>query len=355
MANEIAPTLRDRLKRLGVTVGPPQQLRPPRPRPTGIEEVIPGNMAQTIHGPCFVVEEVYPLDAHHGGVPLSATPEQPGCLVAGLARDESLRDFDFRDAAFLDTETTGLAGGTGTYAFLVGIGTFEEDAFRLRQFFLRDPGEEPAMVEAVSQVLSRCQAVVSFNGKAFDMPLLATRFTFARRVMPLADAPHFDLLFAARRLWSARLPSCALPFLEEHILGLQRDDDVPSWLIPSLYFDYLRSGNARPLRPVFTHNALDILSLVSLAARMCAIFGDPGNGLVQYGADYYSLGKLYEELGWYEESKTAYRQALKSALRPDLEEATLYRLSFLCKRQEAWDEALAIWQAFVGEKTPRRL
>ncbi len=202
-----------------------------------------------------------------------------------MRRDPRLDDFDFRQAAFLDTETSGLAGGAGTFAFMVGIGMFEvvgnDTIYVVRQVFMRNPAEERALLEVTASLLARCRGLVSFNGRAFDVPLLTMRYALQRQPSPLSDLPHFDLLPAARQRWRLRLPSCALSALERDILEHPRSqEDVPGWLIPSLYSDYARSaasGSPSPtaiddMTRVFYHNREDIVSMVPLAAMLCSPF-----------------------------------------------------------------------------------
>jgi uncharacterized protein YprB with RNaseH-like and TPR domain len=214
--------LRERLKRMGVHRGMRQARSRPRRRGPAIEELLPGQVTDTDHGAFFLYREEHQLDTHHGHHGLDDLLAHPPQNAALLARDERLADVDFRRMAFIDTETTGLAGGTGTYAFLVGVGVFEDDGFAIHQYFMRDYDEELAMLHALGELLDGLEAVVSFNGKSFDLPLLETRFIMARQMPRLMDAPHLDLLPAARRFWKYRLNSCALSSLETEILGAPR-------------------------------------------------------------------------------------------------------------------------------------
>jgi len=215
-------------------------------------------------------------------------------LLVRLARDERLASLDFGSTIFFDIETTGLGTGSGTYAFMVGFGTFEGGQFCLRQYLMRDYDEEGALLYLLSEQMRSHAWWVTFNGRSFDLPVLQTRFICGGHPeMPLARAPHLDLLYPARRLWRKRLRSCALSSLETHVLGLTRESDVPGWLIPDLYFDYLRHGEAYPLCQVFVHNALDILSLVTLAARINTIMRDPPASTAEHPTDTYSLGVIY--------------------------------------------------------------
>ena len=346
----------ERLRALGVQRGV-EGLKPPAPRETrrprqgDIRDVVDGFDVDTPHGPCFVVDTRY---AEHAGRLVGAPPPTAGHLPR-LARDTALADLDLRRAAFLDVETTGLSGGTGTFAFLVGIGAYEGDHFHVRQFFMRDPGDEPALLHALSDWLNERAGLVTFNGKAFDLPLLQTRFRLQRRRAPLSAAPHLDLLSHARRLWRTRLGSCALSSLEQHILGVERTDDVPGMIIPYLYFDYVRTGRADRLARVFYHNALDIVSMAALLCRMCDVFDDPDAGGVQHGADWLSLGAVFEGAGDCDRATDAYHRALACRLPPELHEQARERLSQLCKRQGAWDQAVEAWAAAVANGTARRL
>ncbi|MGD8624942.1 MAG: ribonuclease H-like domain-containing protein [Anaerolineae bacterium] len=345
--------LGDRLRRLGLARGT-DGLRPqPRRRHRPIEQLLPGETVDTEHGPFFLYRETYRLDHHHGQGPLSALLAHHPRGPALLARDERLAAVDLERIAFVDTETTGLAGGTGTYAFLVGVGAFEGDDFVLRQYFMRDYGEEPAQLLALGELLDGMEAVVTFNGKSFDLPLLETRFIMSRQPPRLVGAPHLDLLPAARRLWKYRLDSCALSSLEEQVLGVRREGiDVPGWLIPGLYADYARSGDAGDMPRIFYHNAQDILSLVVLAARLCQLLEvslAPADDDLP-GEDLYGLGRLLHDLGQVERAEAAYARAAETCRRPAVQEMAMRDLAYHLKRQERRTEALAWWQRLAAER-----
>jgi len=314
----------------------------------GIESVVPGQVLDTPYGSCFVVETRYPLEHSHGSYRLSVlrSDEHPSPLLARLAGNEGLADLDFGSAIFFDIETTGLGIGSGMYAFVVGFGTLEGDQFCLRQYFMRDYSEERALLYVLNEQMRNFDWWVSFNGRNFDQPVLQTRFICGGyQEMPLARAPHLDLLYPARRLWRRRLASCALSSLETNILGLARESDVPGWMIPGLYFDYLRYGEVQPLRQVFVHNALDILSLVTLTARVNHMLCNPPGEAMGHAVDKYSVGIIYESCGQQEEARHAYEQALKEQLPPDVQEDALRKLSFVCKRTGQIEQAVRIWEA----------
>jgi len=337
------PSLADKLKALGVKVGT-ADLTPPKPATViSIDRVVPGDIRQTARGEAFVSEQTFGADYRHGAQSIQLT--SPLDAVAAWARDSRISDLPLSSFAFLDTETSGLAGGTGTYAFLVGVGRFEGETFRLAQFFLRDPAEEPAMLEALLDFLAPARALVTFNGKAFDAPLLNTRFALHSIPTPLREFSHLDLLPLARRLWRDRLPSRALKYLEENILDAPRTtEEVPGYEIPWLYFDYLRSGDATPLKGVFYHNAMDVVAMAALLSHVAAMLHDPFDGRVQHGLDFIALGKLYEDLRQWDLAA----RLLEHGLTHDLTEtdfgSALERLSHLQKRRGDVGEAVRLWE-----------
>ena len=262
------------------------------------------------------------------------------------ANDSRIAELPIHKFAFLDTETSGVSGGTGTYAFLVGAARFVDDTFVLRQFFLRDPSEEPAMLEALIQFLAPCEGLVTFNGKAFDAPLLVTRYKLHHIPVPFKDYAHIDLLPLARRLWRDRLESRALKYLEEHVLGFTRSsEEVPGYEIPWLYFDYLRSGDARPLGGVFYHNAMDVVAMSALLGHVSEILADPFNGRVEHGLDFIALGKLFEDLGHWDEAARLFERGLELGLDEADFGVAVKRISILQKRRGDIKRAVELWEA----------
>ena len=336
------PSLADKLKSLGVKVGT-SHLSPPPPASQTIDSVVAGSFIPTPRGEAFVAEQIFGDDYLHGKVsPLSSFPLS---LVSQWANDPRIASLPISKFAFLDTETSGMAGGTGTYAFLVGAARFVDGKFVLQQFFLRDPSEEPAMLEALIDFLAPCEALVTFNGKAFDAPLLTTRYSLHRIPVPFKGYAHLDLLPLARRLWRDRLPSRALKYLEEHILGFTRaSDEVPGYEIPWLYFDYLRTGDARPMAGVFYHNAMDVVAMAALLAHVSELLADPYNGRVEHGLDFIALGKLFEDLDHWDEAARLFERGLESQLNEADFGAAVKRLSILQKKRGDVDQALQLWE-----------
>lgn len=337
------PGISEKLKNLGVKVGA-SGLPPPRaPRVGPLEAVLSGRPCQTRIGETFVVEARYARDYSHGRCGLLT--EAPLQVMASWAGESRLCDCQPQNLAFLDTETTGLGGGTGTYAFLVGIGRFEGDEFHLAQFFMRDPLEEPAQLAALEEFLAPCQALVTFNGKSFDVPILNARYTLHGWRSPFADSAHVDLLHLARRLWRDRLPSRTLGNLEVQILGARRtEEDVPGWMIPQLYIDYLRSRDATPLKSVFYHNAMDVLSLAALFNHTATLLADPFNGRVEHGQDLLALARLYEDLGETESAVRLYQTVMERDLPVEPQAEAAHRLALLYKRQGDLQSAAPLWE-----------
>ena len=361
------------LRQLGVTKGARHLRAAPAPRerkekfargdsvPPSLELLLPGGrLMENVDGACFVVERVYPTHYRHGQDTLAdLLAVEPG-EGTRYALDQRLAGQTFRDFLFLDTETTGLAGA-GALAFMVGVAFFEPhvtvvegrsvelDVLVVRQYFLRDHGDEPTMLRQLDELLTDKVGLITFNGRSFDVPLLDNRYLMNRLRGRLLDVPHIDLLPPARRLYRARLGSCALGSLEQNLLGLNRtQDDVPGWLIPSLYHNYLRTGDARELIRVFYHNEMDMLSMVTLAAR---IFRQLSTSVCDDALDLVSLGRWQADLGLHVEAERTLRAALDSDLSLEAYQLALQQLSNLYKRTHRRPEAVIVWQQLAAVST----
>jgi hypothetical protein len=270
---------------------------------------------------------------------------------------------------FFDLETTGLSGGAGTLAFLVGCGFFDADGFHTRQFFLSGYEAERELLDALAALTGRFGGLVTFNGRTFDVPLIETRYLFHRLDSPFADMPHFDMLHPARKLWRRRNiaqpshrerwsegrpgdgASCALGALEEAILGVERFDDVPGFEIPSRYFNYLRTGDLAPLAAVFEHNRLDLLSLAALTAIAARMAGEgPAGAPSPHEA--LAMGQIYVRLGRWDEADACFARAaglgdapwdarsIDRGIRAD----ALRHLALERRRQHRYEEAADAWR-----------
>jgi uncharacterized protein YprB with RNaseH-like and TPR domain len=254
---------------------------------------------------------------------------------------------------FVDLETTGLAGGAGTYAFLVGCAWFDGGCLRMRQFFLSSFAAERAMLEAVAEVADGVGTVVTYNGKSFDVPLIETRFAFHRMETPFAGMPHIDMLHPARRLWRSDedgLTSCRLSLLERALCGHVRDGDVPGMEIPARYFHYVRSGDPRPLFAVLEHNRFDLLSLAIVTARAAQMLED-GSASATTAREALGLGRLYERAGLMSEARACFARAagFDGELRGDVvtRGEALRAFAVLSRRQRRYEEAAHAWRRLL--------
>jgi hypothetical protein len=337
--------LKERLQRLVAAASRPRFVPSGHP-PVGaagrsrVEELIDGLRVENERGEFFLVENDVHLDSFHGDVSLSRFRSVRPTSVAILSGDPQLADFPLDQAVFLDTETTGLAGGTGTAAFLVGIGWVDGDRFRVQQFFMRDYHEEAALLRGLAERLARFRRIVTFNGRLFDVPLLESRYRLNRERFPLAEAPHLDLLHPARRLWKARLESCRLQALERQLLGVARRGDVAGEEIPRLYFDFVRSRDARAMARVFEHNRVDIVSLAALAVHACRWVEEAS---AEDPRDIVSLARVFERAELDERSELEYERALGSGA-PGVRVPALVALAARAKRTGDHERALRLWE-----------
>lgn len=336
-------SLSDKLKSLGVNIGADGLTPQAHTSKYPIEKVVAGMEVNTPNGQTFLVENTYQFDPRDDLLPLDLNNSMG--TLAHWIQAPRIAKFPPEAFAFLDTETSGLAGGTGTYAFLIGVGRFSKDGFRLSQFFLREPIEEPAQLAAVLSNLGDCKVLVTYNGKSFDVPLLNTRYIANSDIAPFRSIAHIDLLHLVRRLWSDRLQSRTLGSIEENILGAMRtEEDIPGWMVPSIYFDYLKTGDARPVKNVFYHNAMDILSLASLLYIISDILDNPHQGNIDDGIDLIALGRIYEDMGKLDEAAECFQKGLESEIPFDIRNHAILRWSFMEKRRENIELSMRLWQ-----------
>ena len=334
--------------------------KPPEPRKLpaqrvakGIEEYVEGVLEKNDLGEYFVARQAFPFGRPYGKLRISdisvadLSPLNLFFPQGALPAPERL--------IYLDTETTGLAGGTGTCAFLIGIGMIEGTQFVVRQFFLRDYPEEKAILHALAEIMAAFDGVVTYNGKTFDIPLLETRYALSRLKSPFTRLLHLDALHPARRLWRLRLESCKLQDLESAILGIERQGDIPGSEIPAIYFDYLRAGDARGLQPVFHHNALDIMTLAAITVELARAIGDGGASMLASPVDLFSLSRMFEVAGSRDQSVETCQRALSGGLPEEIEARALHQLAMQYKRQRRHDLAVEMWRELSQRASPLAL
>ncbi|MBI4485305.1 MAG: ribonuclease H-like domain-containing protein [Acidobacteria bacterium] len=269
---------------------------------------------------------------------------------------------------FVDLETTGLSGGAGTHAFLVGCGWCEPDgSFVTRQFMLTRFADERLLLAAVSAEFARAGAIVSFNGKSFDAPVLETRYLFHRLQWPGGRLPHLDVLHPARRFWGPSTgsgrpervegrddqesSSCSLAALERQVLGARRVGDVPGFEIPARYFQFVRSGDPRPLVAVFEHNRLDLLSLAGLTARLLQLVRC-GPEAARNARETLALGRVYARAGLDGRARDAFERAVARASGGPIRVEALRALALAWRRIRQYDEAASCWRALLDLSCP---
>jgi hypothetical protein len=331
-----------------------------------------GRRLSTRFGECLVIDRRYEADRWHGGIqigdcaiddmdalrlldPSLAGPERPGLHCPGIPR-----------TIFIDLETTGLSGGAGTLAFLVGCGYFDLGAFQVRQFLLTSHAGERALLAAVADFFDATDLIVTYNGKTFDVPVMETRWTFHRMDMPRiggeGGVPHFDMLHPARRLWKQRADAnpamgdeggCRLSTLERVLFDVQRVGDVGGFEIPGRFFGFVRSGDPRPLEPVLEHNRIDLVSLAAVTARAARLARDGHEACRDYG-EALALGKIFEKADLPGRAEACFRYAgasPESIVRAD----ALYRLAVRLRRDRRFADAASVWRELIELTEPRSM
>lgn len=248
---------------------------------------------------------------------------------------------------FLDTETTGLAGGSGTYAFLIGLAWWEGGGLEIEQFFMREYSEERPLLFALRERIAEHPVLVTFNGKSFDWPLLETRYRMSRKISAPTLRAHLDFLHPARNLWRLRLGSVRLSELERHVLGWDRGADVLSGQIPQIYFDYLRGGPPERLVSVLNHNQMDLRGLADLSSRILSLLSDAENS-GQDGLELFGVSRICEKRGERTRARKLCEKSIASFLPTETDRAARRLLARLAKREGDFDQACELWKDAIG-------
>ncbi|MDB4987263.1 MAG: Glutamate synthase large chain [Myxococcaceae bacterium] len=320
------------------------------------KSVVPGERSETALGPLYRVVVKHDEDHRHGSALVSLAARVCPQEVALLALDPALADIDYSRALYIDTETTGLAGGTGTLPFLIGMAWFEGECLVVEQLVLPRPGLEGPMLARLAERLAQASAIVSYNGKSFDWPLLRTRFILNRIAAPRLP-PHLDLLHAARRVYKSRLGSVRLIFLEQALMGFERIDDIPGELIPETYLSFLRGATpGETLLPILDHNRSDLIALPALLGEIVRRFAgdqrqDPRDQLsfarVLSRGDA-SLGSRPQSSAPTERAIAFAHAAVESDLRGELAATALYLVGELKLRQGDLEGAIGAFEGSLA-------
>ena len=325
-----------------------------------------GQWLSTAFGRCLAIDRRYESDRWHGDVQIGDC--EPSDFTAlrlldpGLPRTEreAMGGSDTEAAApartvFIDLETTGLSGGAGTVAFLVGCGYFDLGAFHVRQFLLTSYSAERALLAAAAELFADAELIVTYNGKTFDVPVMETRWAFHRMRAPFDEVPHFDMLHPARRLWKGRHADadeggCRLTTLERVLLNMRRVGDVAGFEIPGRFFQFLRTADPRPLEPVLEHNRLDLVSLAAVTSRAARLTAG-GEAACRDGAEALAVGRVLERAERFDAAEACYRRAAQARCVNTMAEA-LYRLGLRARRDRRFDEAAGRWNELIALTDP---
>ena len=324
-----------------------------RPEKYFIEDWASGQEVETDHGRHYEMDKLFERHRRHGSVGIQDLESLPLNLLHPISNGQ-IDGVPPAKWAFLDTETTGLAGGAGTYAFLIGVGSITPKGFLVRQFFMREFCEETSLLTALSAYLQQFEVLITYNGKTYDQPLLETRYRMNRTRPPFASLEHLDLLFGARRLWKLRFDSCRLVELENQILGVEREGDLPGQMIPYVYFEYLRNREAWRLVPIIHHNQIDILTLACLTAIVPWAFHDPEKAQFSHGAEMVGLARWWRQAENFENALGLFRAAVKRGLKDDLLYRTLWDIAALEKKLGRECAALPLLSDLAGCRNPFR-
>lgn len=340
-------SLRDRLQKLQGQRGlqPAAAIEPPQPgvaermarhgraSPRMSEQEVAAALGgEVISNGLILVDRVFPLNFVHGETTLDEVLDAPLHLLDGCEAKP-------KELLFLDTETTGLAGGTGTLPFLLGLSRIEKDALRVRQFFLTGFKGEKALLNEALPWYRDAAHLVSFNGKTFDLPLLVSRYRLARLRDPFTSLGHLDLLYPTRTAFANTWSDCRLQTAERRLLNFHRHDDLPGHLVPQVWFDFVRAGHFKQVPGILEHNRWDLVSLTTLAARMATLFARPDHP----DADVLAIARTFRRKGEEEQA-----HAHLSDRREDLSVGGLLELAALHRRRGEWGAAVEIWDRLAA-------
>ncbi|RKY77703.1 hypothetical protein DRQ07_08420 [candidate division KSB1 bacterium] len=321
---------------------------------TDINKLLKGENSENEFGSFLKITKKIPLKKKHGRIDLnmseSLSSEILNMIDAGISLPQN---FDYNNLIYLDTETTGLAGGTGTVPFLTGVGYFNKDSFCVTQYFMRDFSEEKAVLFELSKIINKKSVIVTYNGKCYDLNVLNSRFTISRLKNPFTEIKHLDLLFPARRLWKKRIGSCSLINIEKNILQFNREDDIPGYMIPSVYFDFVHNGITGGIEKIVTHNVYDIVSLAAINVHLAGIYISPFKYLSDW-QDLFSLGRIFENLGKIDNAEECFKKSARVSEAKNGIEESLVKLAYIYKRAGDWGSAERIWK-YIINKFPHNL
>lgn len=297
---------------------------------------------------CYSLSKtIFPFNYQHGLFTIEENKITETFPSAAFSHNSDTFEIEPQSMIFLDTETTGL-GGTGAVAFLVGIGKITKKGFEISQYLIPDYSDEAAMLEDIKSEIHDRSTVVSFNGASFDLPVLLDRMIINRVARRHEYAHHLDLLHPARRLFRRRLLDCTLTNLERQLFSFYRNDDIPGYLVPSVYFEWLTLQDLTNMNRVLEHNRLDILSMYFLVRLIADAYQSNGETL-EYAEDLYSLSRYYEKRKEPGRIETVFERVKREAKTIAPEAALHYAKIF--KRNRKVERSVEIWESMAKDKT----
>jgi uncharacterized protein YprB with RNaseH-like and TPR domain len=332
--------LLDQLKALGLKVEKAVDIPSPEEKPQTLTEVIEGRWLDDTTKGVFIVEKEIPLGSSHGKIDLDP-PREFNTLSRFV---EIPPDNAIGDLLFIDTETSSLSSGTGSLVFMVGMAYFTDNSLKVIQLFLDSPRDELEFLAYLDSILANFTTFVSYNGKSFDIPMMKSRFVMNRLPVQFGSYEHIDLLHIARRIWKLRLESRKLGDIEREILDYQRGSaEIPGWLVPQMYFDYLENSDAEPLQGVFYHNEIDVVSLAALFIHVNHLLLNQLSESERDSRDAVSVALSLSKLGIWDLSEAFFKDGLEQGLPREMQNDAICNFANSLKRQGRWEDALVYW------------
>jgi uncharacterized protein len=334
--------LLDKLKSLGLKIEKANEIElASEEELVPIEDVVEGTWLDIQGNRVFVLEKRFPYGHLHGNIQLTI-PDIHVSMPDFMEMHETVIP---EKMLFIDTETSSLSSGAGSFVFLVGLAYFDQADLKVIQIFMDQPHNEIAFLNYFDDILEKFNTFVSYNGKAFDIPMLRSRFIMNRLPHSLDTFNHFDLLHTARRIWKLRLESRRLGDIETEILDFKRaDEEIPGWLVPQIYFDYQDTGDAGPLKGVFYHNEMDVVSLAAIFLHINHMLSRENADDKIDARDFYSIGYTLSKLGHWETSEEFFQACLDKDLPDDVRNEAARNYAYSLKRQGKWKEAIEFWE-----------
>lgn len=310
-----------------------------------LQQVFGAVWLDTPYGQTLHIHKTYPLSMKQGSIILEDIPSNATWMCVLDQEFEGLTELDLSEIVFFDTETSSLNLGSGAFVFLTGFTYFDRNGcLHLEQFFMNNLAGEKAFIHANQEFLTKFKVLASYNGKSFDVPMLRYRYGFHDMEDDSLDKPHLDLLFLARALWKRRLEGCRLADIEEHILGFKRSgEEVPGWLVPILYQDYLREGDPEPIKGVLYHNEQDVISLAALLAVTQKVFAKSFQQEWEHAEDCLSVAYFFARRGRNEEAMRWF-EVYFDRFMDIVDLKAMYDYAWMNRRLERWEVAVQFWE-----------